>query len=120
MKARIDGEITAVVRETRVLPPFEREVARSNRPDRYASEPWATAYVETNSLVGEVSRHLADGLRERGFEAALQPPTHNFDTETLMSGWSRKHAACIAGLGQFRVHRMLITAAAPAAILPGH
>ena len=94
--------------------PFEREIPRSNRPGRNASVPWATAYVETNGLVREISQRLADGLRTRGYDAAVQPPTHNFDTVTLMSDWSHKHVAYIAGLGQFGLHRMLITAAGSA------
>ena len=94
--------------------PFEREVPKSNRPHRNASEPWALAYVETNALVREVSQRLADGLRERGFDAAVLPPTHNFDKVMLMSDWSHKHVAYIAGLGQFGLHQMLITAAGSA------
>jgi len=94
--------------------PFERDVPRSNRPNRNASEPWAMAYVETNALIRAVSQRLADGLRARGFDAAVQPPTHNFDKAMLMSDWSHKHVAHIAGLGQFGLHRMLITAAGSA------
>ena len=94
--------------------PFERDVPRSNRPHRHASEPWAAAYVETNALVGVVSQRLADGLRARGFDAAVQPATANFDKEMLMSDWSHKHVAYIAGLGQFGLHQMLITAAGSA------
>ena len=94
--------------------PFEREVARGNRPNRLASEPWAAAYVETNDLVGVVSRRLADGLRARVFDAAVQPATANFDKEKLMSDWSHKHVAYIAGLGQFGLHQMLITSAGSA------
>ncbi len=94
--------------------PFERDVPRSNRPNRLASEPWAVAYVETNALVGAVNQRLAEGLRARGFDAAVQPATANFDAEMLMSDWSHKHVAYIAGLGQFGLHQMLITAAGSA------
>jgi epoxyqueuosine reductase QueG len=94
--------------------PFAREVPRSNRPNRLSSEPWAVAYVETNALIREVSQRLADGLRARGFDGAVLPPTHNFDKAMLMSDWSHKHVAYIAGLGRFGIHRMLITAAGSA------
>jgi epoxyqueuosine reductase QueG len=94
--------------------PFEAAVPHGNRAGRYASELWARAYVATNALVGEVSLRLAAGLRLRGFDAAVIPATHNFDTEMLMSDWSHKHVAYIAGLGQFGPHRMLITAAGSA------
>lgn len=91
--------------------PFEHEVPRGNRHGRYASASWGIAYNETNALVGMVSERLARGLRDRGFDAAVQPATANFDTTTLMSDWSHKHVAYVAGLGQFGLHRMLITAA---------
>src|SRR5450759_4453255 len=68
--------------------PFERDVPRSNRLNRHASEPWAVAYVETNALVRQVSGRLADGLRARGFDAAVQPPTHNFAKAMLLRDWS--------------------------------
>ncbi|MEI7744910.1 MAG: epoxyqueuosine reductase [Chloroflexota bacterium] len=94
--------------------PFEREVPRSNRPHRHASESWAVAYVETNALIREVGGRLTDGLRARGFDGAGTPPTHNFDKEMLMSDWSHKHVAYIAGLGRFGLHQMLITASGSA------
>ncbi|MCJ7751437.1 MAG: S-layer homology domain-containing protein, partial [Armatimonadetes bacterium] len=40
--------------------------------------------------------HLAAVLEKEGFRSADLPPTHNFDTETLMSDWSHKHIAYIA------------------------
>ncbi len=89
--------------------PFEREIPRSNAPERFASVPWADAYVETNALVRAIAQRLSDGLAERGHASAVLPPTHNFDTETLMSDWSHKHVGYIAGMGEFGIHQMLIT-----------
>lgn len=94
--------------------PFQRSVARSNRPNRHASEEWSVAYVETNALIRTVNETLATGLRARGYAAATVPPTHNFDLDTLMSDWSHKHVGWIAGLGQFGLHQMLITPAGSA------
>ncbi len=94
--------------------PFERHIPRGNRPERHASDGWSDAYVETNALVRSIARRLADGLAERGHRSAVLPPTHNFDTETLMSDWSHKHVGYIAGMGQFGLHRMLITPAGSA------
>ena len=91
--------------------PFDTSVPLTNREGRAASETWARAYVETNELIAAVSRHLAEGLRQRGYRSALMPATHNFDEATLMSDWSHKHVAYIAGLGTFGLHHMLITAA---------
>jgi epoxyqueuosine reductase QueG len=90
--------------------PFDERIPRSNQAGHLASEEWAVAYIETNALIAAINAHLAAGLRERGYQAAVIPATHNFDEETLMSDWSHKHVAYIAGLGTFGLHHMLITA----------
>ncbi len=89
--------------------PFARDIVISNRAGRLASRQWARAYIETNRLIIELNRHLAGFLKLKGAETALMPPTHNFDTERLISDWSHRHAAWIAGLGTFGLHNMLIT-----------
>jgi epoxyqueuosine reductase QueG len=89
--------------------PFDESVPRSNQPEPYASEPWAVAYVETNALIRTLNARLAEALESQGYTSVVLPPTHNFDTESLLSDWSHKHVAYIAGLGQFGLHRMLIT-----------
>ncbi len=90
--------------------PFEESIPRSNRTGRLASEEWAVAYIETNALIAAINGRLAADLREQGHKTVLIPATHNFDEETLMSDWSHKHVAYIAGLGTFGLHHMLITA----------
>lgn len=94
--------------------PFERPIPKGNAPGRLASIGWADAYVETNALIRAIAQRLADGLAERGHRSAVMPPTHNFDTETLMSDWSHKHVGYVAGMGQFGLHQMLITPAGSA------
>jgi epoxyqueuosine reductase QueG len=88
---------------------FDESVARSNQPEPYPSEVWAVAYVETNDLIRTINARLAETLAAQGWAAAVLPPTHNFDTQSLLSDWSHKHVAYVAGLGQFGLHRMLIT-----------
>lgn len=89
--------------------PFDKSIARSNREKHFASEQWAVAYVETNQLIRDINSHLVTLLHDKGFHSADLPPTHNFDTEQLMSDWSHKHIAYIAGLGKFGTHHLLIT-----------
>ncbi len=89
--------------------PFDAAIPRSNRKSRHASQQWAAAYVETNQLIRDLNLHLAAVLEKAGFQSADLPPTHNFDAETLMSDWSHKHIAYIAGLGKFGTHHLLIT-----------
>jgi epoxyqueuosine reductase QueG len=89
--------------------PFHQDIANSNRNGRHASRAWALAYIETNRLIVELNDNLANVLANHGFQAAVLPPTHNFDEEELLSDWSHKHVAYIAGLGNFGLHHLLIT-----------
>jgi len=90
--------------------PFERWVVDANATHRedVASE-WATAYVETNALIGQITTHLIEALAKCGIGAVAEPPTHNFDPVTVTSSWSHKSVAVIAGLGGFGLHHMVIT-----------
>jgi len=89
--------------------PFTKEIGWSNRDGYHASREWAVAYVETNQLIVDLHRYLSTVLRRQGFHAAELPPTYNFDPEQLMSDWSHRHVAYIAGLGTFGLHNLLIT-----------
>lgn len=88
---------------------FSRDTIRGNTEGRYQSSEWALAYIETNELIVSINTVLASFLVSRGFRVAAISPTHNFDRETLLSAWSHRHAAYIAGLGTFGLNRMLIT-----------
>jgi epoxyqueuosine reductase QueG len=90
--------------------PFQSELQKENaRAGLHAARSWAVAYVETNRLIRDLSEHLKVFLEGAGFQATLIPPTHNFDPEILMSNWSHRHIAYIAGLGRFGVNHWLIT-----------
>ena len=90
--------------------PFARWVVEANAREREAvAREWAVAYVETNALIGRISTQLAAALGKRGIIAGTVPATHNFDEETLHSGWSHKSVAVIAGMGSFGLHQMVIT-----------
>ena len=89
--------------------PFQEEVVESNLEGRYSSKLWGISYIETNRLINEMNKSLKSDLTEMGYQAAYVPATHNFDEETLMSDWSHRSAAYIAGLGTFGLNNMLIT-----------
>ena len=90
--------------------PFAPWVVEANARERETvAREWAVAYVETNALIGRISTELAGSLGERGINVGTVPATHNFDEETLHSGWSHKSVAVIAGLGSFGLHQMGIT-----------
>ncbi len=89
--------------------PFDKAIARSNHRGAFSSEAWAVAYIETNRLIAEINERLNRLLEAQGFTGTSLPATHNFDEAQLMSDWSHKHVAYIAGIGSFGRHHMLIT-----------
>jgi epoxyqueuosine reductase len=90
--------------------PFAHWVVEANAlHQEQVAEEWATAYVETNALIGRITAHLIEELGARGIGAAAEPATHNFDRTSLVSRWSHKSVAVLAGLGSFGLHQMVIT-----------
>lgn len=90
--------------------PFAPWIVEANSQDReQVAREWAVAYVETNTLIGNITTHLTQALARQGIRTAAEPATHNFDPVSLVSRWSHKSVAVIAGLGSFGVHQMVIT-----------
>ena len=90
--------------------PFEQWVLEANaRHKEVVAHEWAKAYLETNALIGRISTHLIEVLAEQGVRAAAEPATDNFDPVSLVSRWSHKSVAVIAGLGSFGLHHLVIT-----------
>jgi epoxyqueuosine reductase len=90
--------------------PFAPWVVEANaRHKEQVAPEWARAYVETNALIGRITAHLIEALAERGIGATAEPATHNFDPVSLISRWSHKSVAVVAGLGNFGLHQMVIT-----------
>jgi epoxyqueuosine reductase QueG len=89
--------------------PFSNRIVDSNLEGEAASEEWAKAYFFTNGVLGFINDGIEKHLKGYGFQAAKITPTHNFDKNTLMSRWSHRHIARIAGLGSFGINNMLIT-----------
>ena len=91
--------------------PFKKQLVKENKSGDRPCRNWGVAYVQTNDLIGRLSRALSDLLAKHGFKSELTPATHNFDEAKLMARWSHKHLGCLANLGRFGVHNMLITPA---------
>lgn len=89
--------------------PFAEDIIKSNSVGTEASKEWVTAYIETNKLIFDLNTYLGEQLCAIGFSNTVIPATHNFNTQTLMSDWSHRHIAYIAGLGSFGINNMLIT-----------
>jgi epoxyqueuosine reductase len=92
--------------------PFQEWVGRENaQAGGYAARSWALSYLATNQLIHDINTHLQGRLEEAGQRAGITPATHNFDEQKLISRWSHRHLAYLAGMGTFGRHNLLITAA---------
>lgn len=92
--------------------PFQRWIGIENdQAERFSAQSWAESYVAANRLIQAINGHLKEVIERWGHQAVITPPTHNFDEVKLVSGWSHKHIAYIAGLGTFGHHHLLITSA---------
>lgn len=89
--------------------PFHDSIVESNIEGELASAEWAMAYIKTNDLIKTINDNISDLMEKNGYKAGKIPATHNFDTEKLISNWSHRHIAHIAGLGTFGINNMLIT-----------
>lgn len=89
--------------------PFNDDIVKSNMKDRHSSKEWSIAYLETNKLIFDLNTYIKSELDKLGFNSNIIPATHNFDTKKLISDWSHRHVAVIAGLGTFGINNMLIT-----------
>lgn len=89
--------------------PFKKELIKKNKKGDRPCREWGIAYVQTNDLIGRLSRALGDFLAEHGYKSGLTPATHNFDDVKLMARWSHKHLAYLVNLGRFGTHHLLIT-----------
>ncbi len=89
--------------------PFAKDIPRGIVHGELSSGAWSQAYQETNDLIASACDRVKRLLEAQGFSAATTPATHNFDPLTLLSRWSHRHVAWVAGLGGFGLNNMLIT-----------
>lgn len=90
--------------------PFTRALSITNSKERISSREWASGYIETNELIAQLNRYLSELFEANGHHSATIPATHNWIEDKLISNWSHRHVAYIAGLGRFGLNNMLITA----------
>lgn len=89
--------------------PFDKAVTSTNIKKRLSSPEWAVSYIETNELIKQLSLHLMELFAASGEEVISIRATHNWLEDKLISNWSHRHVAFIAGLGRFGLNNMLIT-----------
>lgn len=89
--------------------PFRKDMTRTNIKEKNSSREWGVGYIETNEMIKQLSLHLEALLKDKGHKSVKIPATHNWNEKKLISDWSHRHVAYIAGLGRFGLNNMLIT-----------
>ena len=89
--------------------PFQENIVNSNINGIMASEKWATAYIKTNELIKNINDNIEHLMGQKGYKVGKIHATHNFNPEELISNWSHRHIAYIAGIGTFGINNMIIT-----------
>lgn len=87
--------------------PIRREIALRNTEPGLCSKEWADVYIEAGSLSEALNARIADFFRDRGFTAV--PPKDAGMLPEVLSRWSQRHVAYIAGHGTFGLNNMLIS-----------
>jgi epoxyqueuosine reductase QueG len=89
--------------------PFQETIVKSNIKGTMASGEWVIAYIKTNDLIKTINDRIEILMVQNGRKTGKIPATHNFDVKILISNWSHRHIAYIAGIGTFGINNMLIT-----------
>ena len=89
--------------------PFQESIVKSNTEGTMASKEWVNAYIKTNDLIKTINDKIESLMMQNGYKTGKIPATHNFDVNKLISNWSHRHIAYIAGIGTFGANNMLIT-----------
>jgi epoxyqueuosine reductase QueG len=83
--------------------PFHKDIVDSNINGAKASREWAISYVKTNDLIAAINNKIETLMAEKRYKTGKIPATHNFDEKKLISNWSHRHIAYIAGIGTFGI-----------------
>jgi epoxyqueuosine reductase QueG len=89
--------------------PFTEDVVKTNIEGTMASTEWAIAYIKTNNLIRLINEDIEILVRKNGYKAGKISVAHSFDPKKLVSTWSQRDIAHIAGMGSFGINNMLIT-----------
>ena len=89
--------------------PFSDDITEGNAGEGCASPDWAMAYEETNAMFARLNEYMISFLKDNGYSAAVSKEASVFDRDKIISRWSQRHIARIAGLGTFGLNNMLIT-----------
>lgn len=89
--------------------PFTKEIRNSNRQCGLPSDEWISARIDGEIFNNRIRAFLVDLLKDLNSDAVSPGIDSRFSVEQNISNWSERHAAFVAGLGTFGLHRSLIT-----------
>lgn len=89
--------------------PFTKEIRDSNCGPYWPSEEWVSARIDGEAFNNALRAFLVSMLKKLGAQAAAPALEPRFKVTRRISNWSERHAAFVAGLGTFGLHRALIT-----------
>ena len=87
--------------------PIKRSVALRNKAPGLSSEEWADVYLLAGRMSADLNERLTAFFAEHGIKAVL--PTDAGMLPSVVSNWSQRHVAYIAGHGTFGLNNMLIS-----------
>jgi len=89
--------------------PFTKAVRDTNRMPGLPSEEWTSARIDGEAFNNAVRIFAVDWLKQHNAEALSPILDSRFSIVSNVANWSERHAAFVAGLGTFGLHRALIT-----------
>lgn len=90
--------------------PFTEAIRKANRENKdLPAKEWLYGRVEGQIVNDELSKFLAEKIKESGEDAVIPAIDPRFKDKNYRSNWSERHVAFIAGLGTFGLSKSLIT-----------
>jgi epoxyqueuosine reductase QueG len=92
--------------------PYDEDTMESNVGGGQRSLEWDVAYFDTNNLIGKINEELKEMLNSGGYKVGMTEatiPLKEGEEYPVVSNWSHRHAAWVAGMGTFGINNMLIT-----------
>jgi len=89
--------------------PFLPAVSQGNEAGDRPSPQWHQAYTATNAMAAQVNQRLCQFIQGLGYDAAVPVNAGTISPQQLVSHWSQRHVAYIAGHGTFGRNNLLIS-----------
>ena len=89
--------------------PFTKALRDTNRAPGLPSEEWVSARIDGEAFNNSIRAMAIEFLKGRSADAIAPGIDKRYAFTGRVANWSERHAAFVAGLGTFGLHRALIT-----------